>query len=203
MDNQETLYIFSDYVCPWCYLGHSRLKKVLKKFKVDTEIIHFPLHPDTPHEGRKLTDLFRCTENDLSEKNNHMQKLMDEENLSFMPRTHTYNSRLAQEIGFWAEKIKGKFEIHDKIYHAYFSEQKNLSDPEVLFKIINSLNLSYSEAKKVISERIYKNDIDKQWETSYKVHVSGVPTYYIDKKVLVGAQTEENLITLVKSSKKN
>jgi len=73
----------------------------------------------------------------------------------------------------------------------------------VLFKIINSLNLSYSEAKKVISERIYKNDIDKQWETSYKVHVSGVPTYYIDKKVLVGAQTEENLITLVKSSKKN
>ena len=58
----------------------------------------------------------------------------------------------------------------------------------------------------VIKERkknTFKNDIDKQWETSYRVHVSGVPTYYIDKKVLVGAQTEENLITLVKSSKTN
>ena len=57
MDKQNTLYIFSDYVCPWCYLGHTRLKKVLKEFKINTETIHFPLHPDTPYEGKKLTEL--------------------------------------------------------------------------------------------------------------------------------------------------
>ena len=200
MDKLNTLYIFSDYVCPWCYLGHARLKKVLKEFKINTETIHFPLHPDTPYEGKKLTELFRCTEEDLSNKNNHMKYLMEEENLSFMPRTYTYNSRLAQELGYWAEKIKGKFEIHDKIYHAYFYEQKNLSDPEVLIEIIDAVNLDHSEAKIVLSERIYKDKIDKQWEISYQAHVSGVPTYYINKKTLVGAQTEENLISLLKYS---
>ena len=44
----KTLQIFTDYVCPWCYLGQARLKKVISKYKIKLDIIHFPLHPDTP-----------------------------------------------------------------------------------------------------------------------------------------------------------
>ena len=48
----KTLQIFTDYVCPWCYLGQARLKKVISKYKINLDIIHFPLHPDTPNGGR-------------------------------------------------------------------------------------------------------------------------------------------------------
>ena len=47
----KTLQIFTDYVCPWCYLGQARLKKVISKYKINSEIIHFPLHPDTQKGG--------------------------------------------------------------------------------------------------------------------------------------------------------
>ena len=46
----KTLQIFTDYVCPWCYLGQARLKKVISKYKIKLDIIHFPLHTDTPKE---------------------------------------------------------------------------------------------------------------------------------------------------------
>ena len=65
----KTLQIFTDYVCPWCYLGQARLKKVISKYKINSEIIHFPLHPDTPKGGRNLLDLFGCSQKELNQKN--------------------------------------------------------------------------------------------------------------------------------------
>ena len=46
--SSHKLEVFTDYVCPWCYLGDSRVKKLKKIFNIDIQIIHFPLHPDTP-----------------------------------------------------------------------------------------------------------------------------------------------------------
>ena len=56
MSNQK-LEVFTDYVCPWCYLGDSRIKKIKKRFKIDIQLIHFPLHPETPTEGKTLLEL--------------------------------------------------------------------------------------------------------------------------------------------------
>ena len=112
----KTLQIFTDYVCPWCYLGQARLKKVISKYKINSELIHFPLHPDTPKGGRNLLDLFGCSQEELNQKNSMMSKLMNEENLEYNDREYTYNSRLAQELGYWAQfKYKNK-EIHDELY---------------------------------------------------------------------------------------
>ena len=199
MDDKQKLYVFSDYVCPWCYLGQSRLKKVLKKINLKTELIHFPLHPDTPINGMELTKLFNCTKKDLISKNIYMEKLMSEENLNFKPRSHTFNSRLAQELGYWAEKIKNNHDIHDKIYNAYFFEQKNLSSLRVLIDIANSVGLDIVEAEKILHERTFKDNINKHWKTSFESNVSGVPTYSLNGRYLVGAQSEENLIKFIVS----
>ena len=66
--------------------------------------IHFPLHPDTPQEGRAMTDLFAGrSETEMKARQNQMKSLMEQEGLPYGERTHTYNSRLAQEIGAWAD----------------------------------------------------------------------------------------------------
>jgi len=199
LDYNQKLYIFSDYVCPWCYIGQSRLKKIQKKTNFKTELIHFPLHPETPEKGTELTKLFDCTKKELIEKNNFMKQLMSEENLYFRARSHTFNSRLAQELGFWAEKIKNNYKIHDKIYHAYFYEQKNLSDLNVLLDIAKSADLDIFEAEKILYERTFKNNIDKHWQISLKSRVSGVPTYALKSRFLVGAQSEQNLLKFILS----
>ena len=199
MDDKQKLYVFSDYVCPWCYLGQSKLKKVLKKINLKTELIHFPLHPETPTKGMELTKLFNCTKKELIKKNIFMEQLMSEENLNFKPRSHTFNSRLAQELGYWAEKIKNNYDIHDKIYNAYFFEQKNLSDLRVLIDIASSVGLDIVEAEKILHERTFKDNINTHWKISFESNVSGVPTYSLNGRYLVGAQSEENLIKFIVS----
>ena len=53
-----TLEVFSDYVCPWCYLGDNRVKKLRDEYDVTIKLVHFPLHPETPAEGCTLADMF-------------------------------------------------------------------------------------------------------------------------------------------------
>src|SRR6056300_805602 len=110
--NNFKLEVFTDYVCPWCYLGDARVKKLKKAYEINIKLIHFPLHPDTPVEGRKLLDLFRSTKDDIDKKNQNMSALMKNEGLPFNDRVYTFNSRLAQEIGVWAEKLDHNTSIH-------------------------------------------------------------------------------------------
>ena len=194
----KTLQIFTDYVCPWCYLGHSRIKKLVKNFDLNFEFIHFPLHPKTPKEGLKLIDLFNCSDKELEFKNENMAVLMKSENLKFNYRTHTYNSRLAQEVGIWGDEIYNKFNIHDRFYEAYFVENKNLNDKNVLLEVIELSGLDTREGEQIINKRLFKNKVDEHWKLSYQYGVTGVPTYIINNKSLVGAQTFEILEKFIK-----
>ena len=128
----KTLQIFTDYVCPWCYLGQARLKKVISKYKIKLDIIHFPLHPGTPKEGKDLLDLFGCSQKELNQKNSMMSNLMNEENLKYNYRQYTYNSRLAQELGYWAQFKYKNDVIHDELYKSYFINKKNIYEIDIL-----------------------------------------------------------------------
>ena len=156
--------------------------------------VHFPLHPETPQEGRALADLFAGrSETELKARQDQMKGLMAEEGLPYGDRTHTYNSRLAQEVGAWADTQEGGEAIHDAIYKAYFVESKNIGDPDVLLKIVRANNLSVEEARKVIEERTFKDVVDEDWRKSHQMGVTGVPTFVAAGQGMVGAQPYETL----------
>ena len=58
MTGPRVIEVFSDYVCPWCYLGSARVARLQKEHGVQVRFVHFPLHPDTPAEGKSLEALF-------------------------------------------------------------------------------------------------------------------------------------------------
>ena len=189
-----TLEVFTDYVCPWCYLGDARVRKLKKNFDLNIKLVHFPLHPETPLEGRTLLELFRTSTDDIKEKNLRMKGLMDEENLPYNNRTHTYNSRLAQEIGAWAETVQNDTSIHDNFFEAYFVKGLNVGSEEVILDVVTKSNLDIDEARSVIKNRTFKSNIDENWEKSRKYGVTGVPTIVYAGQSLVGAQPYENLV---------
>ena len=197
MSNQvdnKILEIFTDYVCPWCYLGDSRIKKIKKKFKVDIKLIHFPLHPETPIEGRTLLELFGSTQDDIDQKNKRMKELMVSEGLPYNDRSHTYNSRLAQEIGAWAQTIDNETTIHDNFFEAYFVNGLNVGLESVILDVVSKSGLDIEEAQNVIKNRLFKKNIDEDWNKSRNYGVTGVPTYVYEKQSMVGAQPFENLV---------
>ena len=98
--NEEnlTLEVFSDFVWPWCYLVTGRVKRLEKKFKLSIKWVQFPLHPETPNEGLSLEELFAGRDLDIPAIQAHHKELMRLEGLPYGNRTHTFNSRLAQEL---------------------------------------------------------------------------------------------------------
>ena len=73
-----------------------------------------------------------------------MKGMMDAEGLPYAKRTHTYNSRLAQELGKWADTQDGGEAIHMKLYQAYFVDQQNIADIELLVSIAEAAGLDGS-----------------------------------------------------------
>ena len=162
--------------------------------------VHFPLHPDTPQEGRALSDLFAGrSEAELKARHEQMKSLMADEGLPYGERSHTYNSRLAQEIGAWADTQEDGETLHDALYKAYFVAAKNISNPNVLLKLVEATNLSVEGARKVIEERSFKDVIDGDWRKSRQYGVTGVPTFVAAGHGVVGAQPYEALEKFLES----
>jgi predicted DsbA family dithiol-disulfide isomerase len=157
---------------------------------VNVKFTHFPLHPETPPEGKKRDP--------NPTRDERMKALMDQEGLPFtVGREMTYNSRLAQELAKWAES-KGKgYEIHDPIFRAFFVDAKNIGDPAVLAEIAASLALPKDEALDALHNRSLKDAVDADWRRSAEVGVNAVPTFVMGGYGLVGAQPYETLEKLV------
>src|SRR5215471_10651033 len=103
-----------------------------------------------------------------------MKGLMDEEGLPYGRRTHTYNSRLAQELGKWADTQPGGGALHDALYRAYFVAARNIGDPDVLVEIAQSVGLPAEMARTVLAERQCKAAVDADWAKSLAYGVTGV-----------------------------
>jgi predicted DsbA family dithiol-disulfide isomerase len=155
--------------------------------------VYFPLHPDTPAEGLRLQDLFAGRGFDLEAMHARMKGLMDMEGLPYERRTHTYNSRLAQELAKWADSKPGFDAIHQALYRSYFVEGKNLGDPEVLVDIAKRVGLPEDEARLVLADRTYKEAVDKDWEKARRYGITGVPSFVAGGTKVVGAQPYDTL----------
>ena len=160
--------------------------------------MHFPLHPDTPAEGTSIEELLRGRDIDVRAAQNRLRALMDAEGLPYGSRTHTYNSRLAQEVAKWAEtKLEGEA-IHDALFKAYFVDGRNIGDSAVLVDVARSVGLPASEAADVLKERRYRAGVDADWAKSREYGVTGVPTFVSGGHGVVGAQPYEALVQLLR-----
>ena len=177
-----------------------RIERLKAEHNVKVEWVHLPLHPDTPAEGRALSDLFAGRNVDRKAMHAQMKARMDAEGLPYGERTMTYNSRLAQELGKWADTQPGGEAIHDALFRAYFVEARDISRPAVLLDIAQQVGLSAHGARAVLEKRTFKDAVDADWELSRRCGVTGVPTFVAGRYGVVGAQPYEALEELARKA---
>ena len=170
-----------------------RIERLRQKFDIEIKWVHFPLHPETPDEGMTLETLFAGRDYDLEASYRRMKGLMDAEGLDYARRSHTYNSRRAQELGAWADTLEGGEALHEALYRAYFVEGKNIGDEETLIGIVGDAGLPVEEAREVLGDRRFRGAVDGDWARSRQLGVSGVPTFAAGGYGVVGAQPYETL----------
>jgi predicted DsbA family dithiol-disulfide isomerase len=129
-----------------------------------------------------------------------MKARMDAEGLPYGERTMTYNSRLAQELGKWADTQPGGEALHDALFRAYFVEARDISQPAVLLEIVEQVGLSAPGAREVLEKRTFKEAVDRDWELSRRYGITGVPTFVAGDRGVVGAQSYEVLERLVRQA---
>lgn len=178
-----------------------RIEKLKREQDVKVKWVHFPLHPDTPQEGKSLEALFAGRGFNIAQKQAEMRARMQAEGLPYGNRTHTYNSRLAQELGAWADTQKGGDAIHDAIFRAYFVDGLNIGDVEVLVGLAKKVGLPEDKAREVLEKRTFKPAVDADWEKSREYGVTGVPTFVAGGYGVVGAQPYEALEQLAKQAR--
>ena len=131
-------------------------------------------------------------------RNGRMKTNMDREGLPFnAERNMSYNSRLAQELGKWAETYGRAEEIGDALYRAYFVDVRNIGKADVLAKIAEENGLPADEATDVLLSRKYKDAVDQDWRRCAAIGVNAVPTFLAGRYLMVGAQPYEELQRLI------
>jgi len=175
-----------------------RIEKLKAAYEIETKLVHFPLHPDTPQEGRSMAEFYAGRGIDPEAAYQRMKTLMDAEGLPYGRRTHSYNSRLAQELGKWADTLPGGGDkLHDALYRAYFVDSRNIGEPDILVEIAESVGLDGKAAREVIESRRFSDAVDADWAKSAQYGVTGVPTFVAAKRGVVGAQPYEVLEQLM------
>lgn len=174
-----------------------RADQLLEQFDIQLKLTHFPLHPKTPDEGITLEQLFAGRNVDIQASQERLQNVMQREGLPYGERSMTYNSRLAQELGTWAEEIKPNSSIHQHLYQAYFVKGLNLADIEVLVAAAVQAGLAASEARDVLESRHCQANVDRDWQRCRELGVTSVPTYLVNDQRLVGAHSCDVLQQLV------
>ena len=174
-----------------------RIEKLRQNYDIDIKLVHFPLHPDTPPEGREMAGFYAERGLDPDKMYQDMKERMDAEGLPYGKRTHSYNSRLAQELGKWSETVEGGEKLEKEFYKAYFVNSRNIGDVDVLLDCVEAAGLSVDEARTIIEQRTFEQAVDEDWAKSQQYGVSGVPTYVAGGYGVVGAQPYEVLEKLM------
>ena len=145
-----------------------------------------------------LEDLFNKSSTEIDQLVEHLRTTAIDLGLPFGPRTKTYNSRRAQELGLWAEDQGRGDEFHMQAFKTYFVEGRNLAKQDVLIDLAERVGLSGTTASKILSERSYSDRVDNDWNDSRFMGITAVPTFVMGRHKLVGAQSYEQIEELVR-----
>ena len=108
-----------------------------------------------------------------------------------------YNTRLAQELGKWAETRGKGDDYHHTLFSAYFADGENIGEISVLKKLAKSIGLSPETAQDILESRTFKQEVADDWDLAREKEVSAVPTFYMADQRIVGAQSYDVLKAFV------
>lgn len=147
-----------------------------------------------------MEDLYAGRGTDPDEMYRQMKERMDAEGLPYGKRTHTFNSRKAQELGKWADTQTNGDVLHDALYRAYFVETKNIGDIGVLVELAEANGFAGKVVRQILEESQFSSAVDEDWAKSRSYGVTGVPTFVAGGYGVVGAQPYEALEQLMKEA---
>lgn len=157
----------------------------------DLRWVAFPLHPETPQEGRRLADLFAGRLDMLERMKQHLVVRAEQLGVEMADRSMTWNSRAASELAVWAEEIGRGWEFHRAVYRAVFVDGRNIAEIPVLETLAGTAGLPTEQVKTILEEGRYARQIDNEWDLCRRLDLTAVPTFDNGRDRLTGYVDDE------------
>jgi predicted DsbA family dithiol-disulfide isomerase len=205
--------IWSDIMCPFCYIGKRQLESALAEFPDDEFEIEwksFQLDPNIEPQSGKDVYTFLAERKRISvEQSIEMHKGVRERAKSVGLDYHfdkavISNSLNAHRIVHLAKKNKLGNEMEEIFFKAYFTDGKDLNDVSTLITLGMDCGLQAREIQKVLeNETLFLNDVKSEIEEAREIGVQGVPFFVFDRKYAVsGAQSVETFVQTINEARK-
>jgi len=191
MDQKKLkVIVYSDYICPFCYIGFHRIEKLKEEYDLDVEWEPFELHPETPKKGFKMEGL-SFPKDYLEMVMTNVKRLADEDGLNLKFTGTLPNSQLALYISEFA-RVKGVFdEFHKLVFDSYWIEGMDIGDLSLLLDLAESVGLNKEEIMTYIKSEEPVNRLKKNMFELGRRGINGVPTFLIGNQFVIGAQPYE------------
>jgi predicted DsbA family dithiol-disulfide isomerase len=187
--SQLRLMVFSDYVCPWCYVGQGAVNRLVEEYHADVEWRPFYLRPDTPPEGMELPDYVKDHAAETQPRLKQMAKTAGME-MVFSPRLP--NTRIAHEATEYAREQGKQFEFHKAVFDKYYDKGEDISKWDVLKDAATQVGLDADEMQREVDAGKYTATVNALVQEAQDIGVTGVPTYVLNNRyAIVGAQPYE------------
>lgn len=191
--------IWSDVMCPFCYIGKRKFEKALADFsgKENIELIwkSYQLSPDMQTDPTKSIHQFLAEHKSISlqsakKLNDQVAQWAAKEGLVYnFDKTVVANSLNAHRFAHFAKQYKRQNEAEEKLFHAYFTEGQNIDDYPTLIQLGAEIGLDTAALKTALENGTYTDDVRADIYEAQQVGLQGVPFFVFNKKYKVsGAQ---------------
>jgi len=187
----------ADFSCPWCFIGERRLFRAIDELGSDTQIDidyrPFELNPHIPARGMDRKE-YRTRKFGSWEQSQAMDARVtavgktDGIALNFGRVTRTPNTLAAHSLMRLAAKEDCQRVLADKLFLAYFSDGRDLSDPAVLRVIASESELLRDQIDAVLGAREGEEEVRALEQEAYHRGIRGVPLFEIGAATISGAQ---------------
>jgi predicted DsbA family dithiol-disulfide isomerase len=200
--------VWSDVVCPWCYIGKRRLEHALRDFEHADEVEvtwrSFQLNPDTP-KGTAVPTMEYLTSRfgpQSKAMTGRVAELARAEGLDFdFDAALTVNTLDAHRVLHLANDLGVGDAAKERLLRAHFTEGADLSDPDVLAGLLGEVGVDQGRARAVLASREYAEAVRDDFEEAERLGANGVPFFVIDRKYgISGAQPAEAFLHALRTA---
>lgn len=197
--------IWSDIVCPFCFIGKRQIELAIEKFEYKDELVvtyhSFELDPnaqkDNPLDIYDMLSLKYSMTREEAKANNARLA----ENAKAIGITLNFddvkltNSFDAHRLIHFASSKNKQSEMTEALHKAFFTDGLSISDIDTLVDLAKEIGLDTSESRKMLESDQFTSEVRQDESKAQEIGITGVPFFVIDMKYgISGAQGEENLL---------
>lgn len=184
--------VFSDYICPFCYVGHHRLLRLRDSYDIKINWCLIEIHPENSEHGEPVSSLDYPSDywNTLIE---NLKRVAKEENIPLAELTFTTNSKNALLLAETCKQLgHDKFyALHERLFSAYFVDQKNIGDKNILRTIAKEAGIDEATIDSAWADGPQHQAILQSFNAARQYKIQSVPSFVFGERVLTGVVSEE------------